>query len=565
MLSRIQRVARRRGGGENINIPFAGNILLKDDFSSSSIDASKWDIINPDPDKVSFSTEKGLLTCNTYKSSTSALFFANRIESKATFDKGVVRFQLSNLRYSISSTYVMAGIYVNSINRVQLINNTNGFFDFMVIVGGSIVYSKTLTIPFISEIKIVFALNGDVICYYLRTNQWYEIGRTNANIGTTKKVYLSARNVTTAELKMQMSDVYVTDIDYDTWMPDKRLYNNDIRNYGAIADMASDNASIINTLLDYKSVLYITGGIFGIGTSIKIPSNRKLLLENSCIKLLQNSFDNIIRNRDFTGNVNIEVSVNRGFGILHQNAFQNNDTSARTTWGTLNENSYHYLGVFFLNTTGLKLSGYTLHDYCAWGHLIQRCSNGVIDGVIIDYKTSIYNQDGIDIGHGTHDFVIKNVSGKSLDDFIAMVDWGRGTFVYPNYVTGGSHDISISDINGSQDGSGNFIRILAGDGGSIKNINIKNIVASSSRLALLHIGLDSYPTVKPSKGDISTISCDNIRIDAILDSNGAAIYIDSSCSNIIATNVTNNSIEPISYVNRTNRTVEGVYVNGIEI
>jgi hypothetical protein len=215
----------------------------------------------------------------------------------------------------------------------------------------------------------------------------------------------------------------------------------------------------------------------------------------------------------------------------------------------------------------LKLSGYILQDYQAWGHLIQRCSYGSIENITIDVFSMVYNQDGIDIGHGTKHFSIRNVSGASYDDTVALVDWALGTFLNPAYAMGGTEDILFENFNVYQLGSGNTFRFLAGDGGSIKNIRINSIKCFYADQALFKFGEDNYPTVKPSKDDITSIIIDGVEIDEFRSTleKTAAVSILSSCSDVHVTNLVNNSGKPDSYIDRTGRTIENFTINGVEV
>lgn len=332
----------------------------------------------------------------------------------------------------------------------------------------------------------------------------------------------------------------------------------DVRTYGALGNGSNDDITAINLCLQENSVVVIHNGIFIINSSILMPSNTTLYLKNCVVKLGNSKFDNVIRNENQAGNVNIKV-IGLGNVELNQNAANNNDTSARTTWGVLNSNSFHYLAVFFCNVVNFELSGLYINEYCAWSTLIQRCSNGVIKDIWINYTTGIANQDGLDIGHGSHDIEISNIQGRSGDDFLAIVSWGDGGFVNRDYMGGDTYNLTFNNIYPYKAGV-NVMRVLAGDGGTIKDITISGLKCNLSSYALLSIGADTYPTTPPTNDDIANITIDDAYLGAMTQTYDV-LRLYSPCSNFFITNLVNDSGKNLI---DTNRTPENIWVNGIQ-
>jgi len=334
----------------------------------------------------------------------------------------------------------------------------------------------------------------------------------------------------------------------------------DVRTYGALGDGSTNDIAAINQCLQENKRVLINNGIFIINSSIIIPSNTHLYLKNCIVKLGNGCFDNVIRNQNQSGDTNIRV-IGLGNVELNQNAANNNDTISRTTYGESSTLSWKYLCVFMCNVDNFQLKNYKVNDYCAWSHLIQRCSNGVIDNIWINQSTVIQTQDGIDIGHGSHDITVSNIYGRSGDDFIAIVSWSGGSFVNRSYMSGHTYNLTFTNIYPYYINVANCCRILAGDGGKITDIDFSSLKCNSTAHNWLIVGSDLYPATPPVNADIKDITIDIGYIKTIGTPTDKVISLISSCSNIFITNLVNDSGKALI---ETSRTPANIWVNGTQ-
>lgn len=547
-------------------VQYLGNLIFKDEFEKATVDTSLWDIVNPDATSNKFSIYNKTLNIFTAKSYGSS-FHANYISTKATFNNGIVRFTLGTDSPDSVTTSCMIAIMSDINNRITFLHDySTRSWNFYIVIGGVTVHTVLIVVDSFADVKVVINSANLISLYVLKSSTWTLITSYTANIGPNKKFYVTNRGLNyTSDNNVSVSSLYITDTDYATLTPFKKLSSGDARMHGVTAGETSSSTAINTLLASSEPLVKICSGIYKIDASLKVPSNKIVILENAIIRLNNGKYDNIFRNSDFTGNTNITIQVTKGYTILDQNTTNNNDTTSRTTWGVQNANSYKYVGLCFCNVSGLRLSGYIIYDYSGWAHLIQRCNTGYAKSIKIEPVTGIVNQDGLDIGHGTYDFEITNITGKSFDDFVAILSWGDGTFTVRDYHGGDTRNLNFTTIKGSQSGSGNFIRFLAGDGGTIKNISMLDITVNSVSYNAILFGTDNYPVIKPGENDIENITIDNITITAIEIAGKEAIGVYSSCSDISITNMLNDSGHANYNIDRTGRSITNFNINGTAI
>lgn len=333
----------------------------------------------------------------------------------------------------------------------------------------------------------------------------------------------------------------------------------DVRNNGAYGDGSHDDLTVIQNLINNNYEVFIGDGEFKIGGGLTIPDNRRVYLKNCETKQSSGVIAPIFTNANHAGNSNIKI-IGLGNVSLNQNATENNDGPTRPTYGISQIDSWKYLGIFLCNVTNFELSGYTLNDQLAWGHLIQRCSYGKIKDLRSYVMTSIGNQDGLDIGHGSHDIEMDNCKFYAGDDAIAIVSWNGGSHVNRSYMGGETYNLTINNLGCNNAGS-NYIRFLAGDRGIIRNVNITASRYAYGAYAAARFGGSGYPASPPTADELKDINIDGLTIDTITQ-NVAAIEVEGNCKNITFTNLVNNSGRTLYH--KGSGTPENFSINGVQ-
>ena len=188
-------------------------------------------------------------------------------------------------------------------------------------------------------------------------------------------------------------------------------------------------------------------GCYEITQTVRLPSNFTLILENTHLRMADDTFCNMFVNehndtdlgRTVGGtdrNINI---IGRGDAILDGGKY--NGLSERNQMQNGLPPIWKNNLVLFTNVDGFKISGISCINqrwwalnfvYCANGYLgnIDFCANDTaIDANGNEYhglKRANYtdvlvkNADGIDLRQGCHDILIENITGFTEDDSVAL-------------------------------------------------------------------------------------------------------------------------------------------------
>jgi polygalacturonase len=257
-----------------------------------------------------------------------------------------------------------------------------------------------------------------------------------------------------------------------------------------------------------------------IDSAILLPGDIELELNNCTIKLSDKCRDNFIRSanaglgiRDIqplnniriagignvllegadnprsTGDHNKILSINpKGFGQSYGSDAGRHAESQKGGWRN------H--AVILANVNDFRISGIKLKDYHAHGIVLERCTNGLVTGVVFDVRQAvnirdtgmkILNQDGLGVRFGCRNIIIDNCRGRSGDDFIniGLTETGVGAGEENVNVVSGSiyrgevDDISNIYLQNWQDFysiSHRAIRIMPVGNLRIKSVFIENMI-----------------------------------------------------------------------------------------
>ena len=254
-----------------------------------------------------------------------------------------------------------------------------------------------------------------------------------------------------------------------------------ILDYGIIPDGKNDFSAYIETALkEYKNV-YFPNGKYLISKPISMPSNSKIKADkNAEIIAKDNCFNydccyGVVTNEDLiNGNENIEIDG----GIFNGNNINN----ARKNW---RNGPCTGLLFNFMNVKGLTLKNILAKNSESYHFRIGKTEDFLIENIEIfdDYLTMC--QDGIHVGGGSHNGVIKNVfanKGNPNDDLIAFNADDTNTYCQ-NF---GMQDLPISNmlVDGVYaEDCWTAVRILSVHN-AVENITLKNFKVGVRELGI---------------------------------------------------------------------------------
>lgn len=313
--------------------------------------------------------------------------------------------------------------------------------------------------------------------------------------------------------------------------------------------------------------------VWEITNAILLPSNFTVILSNCHLRLADGVYDNIFRNRNMYSDISCKkageqqniVIKGEGYSILDGGntnfLFETNRKSIKIA----NEKAGMRVNNLILlhNVNGFVLENFEVKDQRWWAINCLYCVNGKIFDITSNADNYIPNQDCIDIRQGCSNIIIERITGSSGDDLIALTglageDSGFAVEgIYPHI-----HDITIRDVIGTsvkqgmvvlrnQDdmelynvkienvihsnlGNNNFkgyVTVRVGENGyfkkfespigSTRNIDIKNVIGSTSATVMLGATLkdSTFKNVRADGGYWAILSqgvkIDNVNIDGV--------------------------------------------------
>jgi hypothetical protein len=345
----------------------------------------------------------------------------------------------------------------------------------------------------------------------------------------------------------------------------------DVKTFGATGDGVTDDSANIQTAVNAGNII-IQNGVFLMGDSLKIPSNRTVYLFNCKIKKADASYDNFFRNSDMVnGNVNIKV-LGLGAVEFDGNAVNNND--GYVTYGPKNdypihgvpggEFAYRYIGFIFHKVDGFEIAGLSIDNYSHWFGYLQRSCNGSVHDIYIDcsFLTTPSNQDFVALSYNAYNVEFYNIASTTADDFsnLGVAHYSDLAFTgIANWNVGDVHDLYYHDIH-IYSTPAHSISWITGDGGKIYNITYKDIVSDYANMPFgtCYFG---YYDVAPAVGDTYNILMDNITFNAA----GTVVFnfcegvTDFTAKNII------NKTGLATYRNWGGDLTHNVTINGVQL
>lgn len=273
------------------------------------------------------------------------------------------------------------------------------------------------------------------------------------------------------------------------------------------------------------------GNLWTINKAIELPSNTILKIDGQTIKGSNGMFDNLIRQSGVVvdeidvGNKAVNIPERSNIHIIGLNG-ATLEGSSSPLYGRGDYYGWRQIGVLFANCNTYSISGFTVKNTPAWGITSQCFSTiGRVENII--FNQNYVNGDGIDFRKSTNRSVIRNISGKTSDDSIAingilrplegrvypMMVEGNEDFYTGLNVSGGEYNdikhIYIDNLSNSF--SLRAIRLLTSDGVLLHDVEINDVsMFDNPQTSTIYIHGKYGSSTEASDGDVYNITINNI-------------------------------------------------------
>ena len=256
-----------------------------------------------------------------------------------------------------------------------------------------------------------------------------------------------------------------------------------VTDFGACGDGNADDSPAIQRALDSDGpVIVIPAGVYILGHTLRVPSNKTIMAHPNAVMRLANGAgtcrdDFIITNRDpVHGNHHITI---RG-GIWDGN----NEHNVRGKDGDMQ--AYTGVAVNFVNVAHLDLADLTVKNPDAFSIRLGEVRHFRLDSIIVSNPVVRGNQDGVHIGGFCEDGFLHNLRAvtpmATNDDMVAInADDGVDLAINLGMKRGPIRNIHVDGV--FADSVYSFVRILSQDQ-PIENIHIGNVAGGVRRFAL---------------------------------------------------------------------------------
>lgn len=242
-----------------------------------------------------------------------------------------------------------------------------------------------------------------------------------------------------------------------------------------VGDGITDDALAINTAMGSNAAIMLYEKTALIQTSVAIPDDVELILADSIIGLNDAINLNVIKNADLTSGENVRLS---GYGISVIDG--NGDGQDREAY--THDHDYRFIGILFGTVDNLKVKGFEIKDTALWGLNCQMCANSLLEHIRINQLGSYANQDGVDVGFGTQNTIIRYITGFTNDDFSALLNYDNSIELNLNIVVNGTRttqynyyrDLRSNGRISAGSSGAQLIRIYDNQNYGIKNIEWQN-------------------------------------------------------------------------------------------
>ena len=281
-------------------------------------------------------------------------------------------------------------------------------------------------------------------------------------------------------------------------------------------------------LLDHTGELRILpkldGTPYEIDQPLVLSSGSHIILDGCTLRLCDNVYSNIFISR---GAWDSEPRELYDISITGVNATLDggnpNGLTEKTAFSDGRPNVLNNTLILLRNVDGFRISGLRLENPRYWGMTFYYCSHGEISDIEFTARNTMPNQDGIDLRRGCHDITIRDISGSTGDDTVALTALNNKSehcFEISSKCRD-IHDVTIRGINTDVTGGHGVVRLLCHDTIKLYNVTICDIYdrhvdcGDIRNQAAVRIGDERYFTVSPAvTGDMHNITVSRVITNA---------------------------------------------------
>lgn len=226
-----------------------------------------------------------------------------------------------------------------------------------------------------------------------------------------------------------------------------------------------------------------------IDEAIILPSEIHIVLDNCYLRQVDGCFDNVFRNcgdEDALDHL-IESETHDIYITGIGNAVIDGGISNGLTEATFRQEGMPPIRknnmILLYNVRNFAIEHITLKNQRWWAINLYYAECGRLSDLYIEARSTVPNQDGIDLRVGCHDIMIENITGQAGDDLIALSALNKRipevprSMAFPYYVNekdSDIHDIVIRNVIGTSISCA-IIAIRNTDSAKIYNITMDNI------------------------------------------------------------------------------------------
>ncbi len=228
------------------------------------------------------------------------------------------------------------------------------------------------------------------------------------------------------------------------------------------------------------------GSLWEIDSAILLPDDLTVELDGAHLRLADGVRDNIFRNRNCGSEIGKTVEgEQRNIRLIGKNgAILDGGNPNGMSERLCREHPEEYpsmkvnLLVWFFNVRDFSVEGFRVINTRWWGMCFHFCRRGVLAEIRFEVDASLRNRDGIDIRLGCEDITVREISGMTGDDTIALTALDdtdlRGEVMQVRGKHADIRNISIRKIRAASCGCA-LIRLLNADGHAIRNITVEDV------------------------------------------------------------------------------------------
>lgn len=288
--------------------------------------------------------------------------------------------------------------------------------------------------------------------------------------------------------------------------------------------------------------------LWRIDTTILLPSEITVILEDAHLRLETGVRSNVFRNRNawtaFGKTIEGEQHGIRILGVgraVIDGGFPNGlcEQLHRSRPDIYPHMAVNLL-LFLHNVRDFEVRGIRFIESRWWATCFMFCRHGHIADLNFRMYGNLENQDGVDLRIGCEHITVENITGITGDDAVAMT-------AYPNWngfeaelrVEGKSldiHDITVRNVIASTHGC-SLVRFLNCDGAKIYNVSVSDLCDTGRSISgcgvIIGVGSESYaPMRSHTMGEFFNITVRNVKTCA-----QECLQICEPCEDVVIENV----------------------------